>query len=163
VRKIVTIPKGMLKSVMQSSRILKPEEKTFPDDSKSELVSDNNSKLTFRKSSVEFIETSSKSIILPDLVMLSGSEKKAVISLCEKKEKYDNGKLITKPINIASMSKETEISIVTLKKSIQRLEKKGFIYRLTFKTGRDGWTIYSIPPSIYKGLMKDDTRQTKVD
>ena len=53
------------------------------------------------------------------------------------------------------MSKETEISIVTLKKSIQRLEKKGFICRLNFKTGPDGWTIYSIPQSIYKELMKD--------
>lgn len=159
----MTIPKGALKSVMQSSRILKPEEKVFPNDLKSELINDSSSKLTFRKNSPDPIEITNKNITQPDLIMLSGSEKIAVISLCEKKEKYDNGKLITKPINIASMSKETGIPIVTLKKSIQRLEKKGFLYRINFKPGRDGWTMYSIPISVYKGLIKDDNRQAKAD
>ena len=151
----MTIPKGTLKSVMQSSRIIKSEEKSFLDDSKSELVNDDRSKLTFRKSSSYLSETSNKHITLPDLVMLSGSEKKAVINLCGNKEKHIDGKLITKPVNIANMSKETEISIVTLKKSIQRLENKGFINRINFKSGRDGWTVYSIPTSIYKELLAE--------
>ena len=93
------------------------------------------------------------SIGFPDIVMLTGSEKKIIIHLCEKKEKQDNGKLITKTIHLSIVSQDIGIPITTLKKSIQRLEKKGFLNRVVFKSGREGWTIYSIPSSILKGLL----------
>lgn len=91
--------------------------------------------------------------IFPDIVMLTGLEKKIIIYLCEKKEKNDSGKLITKTIYLSILSKDTGISIITIKKSIQRLEKKGFLNRVIFKAGREGWTIYSIPLSVFKGLF----------
>ena len=87
-----------------------------------------------------------------DIVMLTGSEKKIIIHLCEKKEKQDNGMLITKTIRLSIVSQDIGIPITTLKKSIQRLEKKGFLNRVLFKSGREGWTIYAIPSSMLKGF-----------
>ena len=144
----MSIPKGTLQSVMKYSRIIKSDESDLPIKSKSD------EKLTFKKSLEEPpVETLTKNLMLPDPLMLSGSEKKSLSYLCQKKEKYENGKVVTKPVNLAIMSNEMNISVVTLKKSIQRIEKKGFICRVNFKSGRDGWTIYSIQQSIFKAFI----------
>ena len=157
----MAIPKGLLQVAMQSTRVLKSDETVSFANIGSELVNEtNNSKLTFRRDSKPPVEklnneqsTKISSINYPDIVMLTGSEKKIIIQLCEKKEKHDNGKLITKTIHLSILSQDTGIPITTIKKSIQRLEKKGFLKRVVFKAGREGWTIYSIPSSIFKGLL----------
>ena len=201
----MAIPKGLLQSAMQSTRVIKPDETANLATSDSALSkTTNQSKLTFRRDNTSVsdqlnneqvvsiaapstmpgdffnessagneyrlyeqtaerklsgkslkTEQSNKNISIgsPDIVMLTGSEKKIIIYLCEKKEKQDNGKLITKTIHLSMVSQEIVIPITTLKKSIQRLEKKGFLNRVAFKPGREGWTIYSIPSSILKGLL----------
>ena len=51
---------------------------------------------------------------------------------------------ITTPVYLDQLALELGHPITTLKKTIQKLEQKGLIKRETFKSGRGGWTIYSI-------------------
>ncbi len=166
----MAIPKTLLQIAMQSTRVIKPYEKESLDYLELESTKEvNKSKLTFRKDSTDIIQEKQKntnvnnstdvfdkSIVTsqPDLIMLSHSEKKILAHLCVCKEKQDSVKITTKPINLSVISKEIGIPITTIKKSIQRLEKKSFLNRLLFKPGRDGWTIYSISTFITKALFQ---------
>lgn len=153
----MAIPKTALKSAMSYTKIIKPDDAVINEavDQFAQTFEDNKStsKLTFRKDTM-LISKTIDSLSCPDIIMLSGSEKKVIIYLSQNPSYEEMNKLLTKPINQSIMSKETGIPITTLKKSIQRLEKKGFIDRSSFKAGRDGWTIYSISVDICKQLSK---------
>lgn len=45
----------------------------------------------------------------------------------------------------------------TVKKTLQRLEKEGFIKRVGYKSGRSGWTVYALNKNVCKeiGLQLD--------
>lgn len=57
--------------------------------------------------------------------------------ICDKTNK-------TNQIYVDEFSKEIGHPVSTLKKTIQKLEKKGLVVREFFKVGRGGWSIYSI-------------------
>jgi predicted transcriptional regulator len=58
------------------------------------------------------------------------------------------GSLITPPITIEYILKNRNLAKNTVRKTIQRLEKKGFISREKFKNGRGGWTQYKLQKII---------------
>lgn len=51
---------------------------------------------------------------------------------------------LTSPVFLEELVSTLEHPITTLKKTIQKLEQKGFLKREFFKSGRGGWTVYSI-------------------
>lgn len=55
---------------------------------------------------------------------------------------------LTDPVYLEQLTVELSHPITTLKKTIQKLEKKGFIKRESFKSGRGGWTIYSVDEEV---------------
>lgn len=150
----MAIPKTALKNAMGYTKIIKPDALYNESAEQSIQIFEDNkntSKLTFKKNT----SLNTKSINLlssHDIIMLAGSEKKALIYLSKKINFEETNKLLTEPINHSIMSMETEVPITTLKKSIQRLEKKGFICRPAFKSGRDGWTIYSLSIDVWKQI-----------
>lgn len=85
---------------------------------------------------------------------LSETEKKTIKYFCDHKEKLEGGYLVTKQIKIADLSVFTNIKITSLKKALQRLEKKGFLKRKKFKAGKDGWTIYLLNQKSLKVTQK---------
>lgn len=153
----MAIPKTALKSAMSYTKIIKPDELvTNRSMIQSEQIYEDNkntSKLTFRKSAT-LISKNINQFPCLDIIMLSGTEKRIIIYLSENSSHNhkEMSKFLTKPINHSIMSIEINIPITTLKKSIQRLEKKGFIDRSSFKSGRDGWTIYSLSEDICKQI-----------
>lgn len=76
-----------------------------------------------------------------DLLTLSPLQKDVFYSLSKK---LTLGNQQTTPIFIKELASEINISISSLKKAIQRLEKSGFISRYKYKQGRGGWTIYTV-------------------
>ena len=60
---------------------------------------------------------------------------------------------ITNPISIEYLAKACNSNVFSIKKSIQRLEKKGIIFRAEFKNGRSGWTKYELTENVYKEII----------
>lgn len=56
----------------------------------------------------------------------------------------DDNAGITIPIVIEDLQKQTSLNLTSIRKAIQRLEKKGIIERFRVKNGRRGWTQYKI-------------------
>lgn len=52
------------------------------------------------------------------------------------------------PIYLCELADKLGHPISTIKKSIQKLEKKELLIRKKFKAGRGGWTVYSVPANI---------------
>jgi len=55
---------------------------------------------------------------------------------------------ITNPVYLHEFSESLGSPVSTLKKIIQKLEKKKMIVRSEYKTGRGGWTCYKVPLPI---------------
>ena len=118
------------------------DESTFPAPYDSPRT---NSKLSIRKGIDSKVD--------PKILMLSGCELKSLHFLNKSIEKKTT---ITSPILLGAMSKDVHYPVDTLKKSLSRLEKKGFISRNSFKCGRGGWTIYEIKKDVMRQLTEDD-------
>lgn len=58
----------------------------------------------------------------------------------------------TPPVEIEFLSKYANLPIPTIKKTLQRLEIKGFLKRVAFKNGRGGWSQYNLCTSLEKQL-----------
>ncbi len=100
-----------------------------------------NSKLSIRRNQ--------SSTNYPKVIMLSGCELKLLqfLSVCiDKKSKC------TPPVSIAQLMDKFDYPGDTIKKSLKRLVKKGFIGRQSFKSGRGGWTVYAIVEQVLKQL-----------
>ena len=63
----------------------------------------------------------------------------------------------TEKLSIEHIAKSCETSASSVKKTIQRLEDRGFIRRKDFKNGRGGWTVYSLPKDVFQDLMRAQT------
>jgi hypothetical protein len=59
----------------------------------------------------------------------------------------------TDPISIHQLSDKCRHTTKTVKNAINRLVKKGILFRNYFKNGRGGWTVYSIPSDIHQEIL----------
>ena len=96
------------------------------------------------------IKTDNKRISDSKLEMLVGYEKKLLLLVNE--ECRFIGDLITPPITNERIRETLKCSMGMAKLVIHRLVKKGFIKRHESKTGRGGWTKFSIPKELYQKL-----------
>ena len=62
---------------------------------------------------------------------------------------------ITPPITIQTISSHCETTPFSAKKTIQRLIHNGTLTREKFKSGRGGWTIYSVSPELHNEIVRD--------
>jgi biotin operon repressor len=63
----------------------------------------------------------------------------------------------TEKLSVEHIAKSCETSASSIKKTIQRLEERGFLKRKDFKNGRGGWTIYSLPKDVFQDLLRAQT------
>ena len=92
----------------------------------------------------------------PKFSRLTGLQKKLLLLFFDACQ--INGSKDTSEITIESLSTRLETPSSSIQKTIQRLEKKGFIFRKDFKNGRGGWTIYSLPTTIYQQVLEYETQ-----
>jgi predicted transcriptional regulator len=58
----------------------------------------------------------------------------------------------TNPLSLDFIATQCKCTKSTARKSIQRLEQKGIILRMSFKNGRGGWTKYQLLDQIYQEI-----------
>lgn len=91
-----------------------------------------------------------------NIFQLVGLQKKLLILIYESCVK--NQDRLSAPLTIEHLSQSSVSTTSSVKKTIQRLEKSGFLVREKFKNGRGGWTVYSLPKSVFQDLLHNETR-----
>lgn len=81
-----------------------------------------------------------------DFKYLSKTEFSVLKALSDMVSANNDG--ITNPVYLDQFSESLGSPVSTLKKVIQKLEKKKMIARNEYKSGRGGWTCYKVPLSI---------------
>lgn len=64
---------------------------------------------------------------------------------------------VTPCLSLEYISENSKIKIGSIKTSIQRLMKKGFLKKIAFKDGRCGWVQFTLTPSTYSELFQAET------
>ena len=87
----------------------------------------------------------------PSFSGLVGLQKTILVYLYQECKKARSQ--VTTELTIAYLSELTDLKDYVVKKTISRLEGKGYITRPEFKNGRGGWTKYSVVDSVYQELL----------
>ena len=85
---------------------------------------------------------------------LVGLQKKALLVLFDSCQ--TNGSRETLKIPIESLARQCQTTNYSMRKTLQRLEKKGVITRKEYKNGRGGWTIYEIKELSYQQIVQSE-------
>ena len=64
---------------------------------------------------------------------------------------------VTNPLTLEYISGHLNRTKVSVKNTLQHLEKKGIVTRYKFKNGRGGWTQYELPDVIYNEILQLET------
>lgn len=85
---------------------------------------------------------------------LVGLERKIVFFI------YENCKVsrnkITNPLSVERLSVGCQATVSSVKKTVQRLEKKKIILRKKFKNGRAGWTQYELSDTAFQDVIREE-------
>ncbi len=104
-------------------------------------------------------QTRDKNEIEISFLSIAGNERQLILYiyfLCKKM--LDR---ITMPLSIEHLEHACKIKKTSIKKSIQRLEKKNILIRENFKDGRGGWTRYSLSKKIYEEILHTEDSSLK--
>jgi predicted transcriptional regulator len=101
------------------------------------------------------------------LVKLSGLQKNILIFVYEECQSVLDSE--TAPLTIEYVASVCNSPISSIRKTIQRMIKKGFLIRSDHKDGRGGWTKYQLPENIYQEInhlkstnkLETNLRQTR--
>ncbi len=106
-------------------------------------------------SSTNLVQTKNKVSTKLDFSALVGLQKKLLILVyfSIRRNQFNQ----TEKLSVEYLAQSSKSTKYSVRQSIQRLEKKGFINRENFKNGRGGWTVYSIPKSIFQDLLQAET------
>lgn len=89
---------------------------------------------------------SKKGHVAIDFKYLSKTESNVLKAICEMV--LGNSNSVTRPVYLQELSESLGNPVSTLKKTIQKLEKKKMIFRDEYKSGRGGWTCYKVPSFV---------------
>lgn len=89
---------------------------------------------------------------------LVGIQRKIVLFIHE--ECKLNRSKITPPLTMEYILASCGSNFATVKKSIQRLEKKRILLRAGFKNGRGGWTRYELADQVYNEILYTENYRT---
>ena len=87
---------------------------------------------------------------------LVGLQRLIIILIYETCQKAREKK--TPPLSLEHIAITCKTTISSARKTIQRLEKTGFIIRREFKNGRGGWTQYELPESVFQDILYSETQ-----
>lgn len=63
----------------------------------------------------------------------------------------------TEALSLQHIAQSLETTTGSVKTTLQRLEKKGCITRVSFKNGRGGWSKYELSEELYRDLLQQET------
>ena len=106
-------------------------------------------------SETKWRQTEDKAETKSDFSSLVGLQRELIIFFYESCQ--FNRSSDTEKLSIEHIAKSCETSASSVKKTIQRLEERGFLKRKDFKNGRGGWTVYSLPKDVFQDLMRVQT------
>ena len=101
-------------------------------------------------------QTTDKPKTIPSFFELVGLQRKVVVKLFNHCQL--NGSRETSKLSIESLVLSLGNPSSSIQKTIQRVEKKGFVSRKRFKNGRGGWTIYELPEFVYQQVLQSETQ-----
>lgn len=117
-----------------------------------------NGKQTGNKRDTEEVQngkqTVNKRVTTVCLSSLVGIQRQLIISLYQNCKM--NGSNTTQEMTLDHLSELTNSGKKSIKTTINRLKKKGYIGVANCKTGRGGWVQYSINQELYTDLLKQD-------
>jgi hypothetical protein len=94
--------------------------------------------------------------ILNHFSSLVGLQRKTILFL------YDSCQFsrsnTTQPLSIDNIAVFLNSTVLTVRKTIQRLEKKKLLIREKFKNGRSGWTQYTLPNLIFQEVFQQENQ-----
>ncbi|MGK5084866.1 hypothetical protein WDW37_16380, partial [Bdellovibrionota bacterium FG-1] len=64
---------------------------------------------------------------------------------------------VSEPLTLEHLANCLKTSTGSVKTTLQRLESKSCILRVTFKNGRGGWSRYELPEAIFRELLQLET------
>ena len=67
-----------------------------------------------------------------------------------------NGDRTTQKVNLQFISSISEVKLSSLKNTLWRLRKKGYIKTVEYKDGRGGWSCYKIAKEVHKEILYQD-------
>jgi predicted transcriptional regulator len=100
-------------------------------------------------------QTGNKPITEPHFSSLVGLQR-SIVSFIYNECKIARSK-ITESLTLEYISSALKTSIGTVKTTIYRLEKKGYIVRIEYKNGRGGWSKYELPEQLFRELLQIET------
>ncbi len=101
-------------------------------------------------------QSADKPKTIPLFSELVGLQRKLLILLFDSCQ--INGSTCTENITIESLFLTLGNPKSSIQKTLQRIEKKGFIERKSYKNGRGGSTIYELPKSVYQQVLQNETQ-----
>ena len=110
---------------------------------------------TDNKLSTNWVQTEYKPGTSRQFSELSGLQK-TLIHLLYQECKISRSKT-TGNLTLEHISSSTKHLKNTVKITLQRLERKNLIKRISYKNGRGGWTQYSLDDSIFRDLLQHET------
>jgi len=85
---------------------------------------------------------------------LTGLQKKIAITIYKLCQILRNKK--TDAVSLSQLSNQCQSTSGAVKMAVNRLVDKGILLRESFKNGRGGWTVYSIPNNVYQEMFSLD-------
>ncbi len=86
---------------------------------------------------------------------LVGLQRNIIILMCH--ECKNSRSRTTEALTLEYLSTMIKSSPGAIKTTIQRLEKKEYLLRVSFKNGRGGWSKYEVPDSVYHDVIRHET------
>ncbi|MFZ3068678.1 MAG: hypothetical protein WA253_11075 [Gammaproteobacteria bacterium] len=100
-------------------------------------------------------QTSNKVATKTGFSELVGLQRDIIIFICH--ECKNSRSRITEALTLEHMAMSLKRSAGAIRTTIQRLEKKGCLFKAEFKNGRGGWSRYELPDSIYHDVLRSET------
>ena len=103
----------------------------------------------------KLVQTENKVSTIASFSSLIGLQKKLLLLIYFSIRKNQSNS--SEPLTVEFLAESSQSTRYSVRQSIQRLEKKGVVVREQFKNGRGGWTIYSLPKSVFQDLLQNET------
>jgi DNA-binding PadR family transcriptional regulator len=109
---------------------------------------------TGNKLTTNWQQTDSKTAVKTAFSELVGLQRDIIILVCH--ECKNSRSRTTEALTLEYMSIALKRSTGAIKTTIQRLEKKGCIFRVAFKNGRGGWSKYELTDNVYHDVLRSE-------
>ena len=100
-------------------------------------------------------QTNNKLITKTSFSMLVGLQRACLLFVYQSCKA--NRSKVTEPLSLEHIAQHLKTTSGAVKTTLQRLEEKRCLIRVSFKNGRGGWSIYELPEDIHTEMLRQET------